>query len=168
MKNKFFRFTSVVFSCLLLISQNVTLAEGIFDSQTSDIPQPTSDVKVLGEVESRHSEYTKHFRMSDGTMQAMIYSDQVHYKDGDSFKEIDNSLVPDGADKYKNTDSPLGVSVSRNFRNKNLITLSSDNHDLSWSYMKKKYKKFNTEEIVREIPEEPKAQPEQPPAPTPV
>ena len=106
--------------------------------------------------------------MSDGTMQAMIYSDQVHYKDGDSFKEIDNSLVPDGADKYKNTDSPLGVSVSRNFRNKNLITLSSDNHDLSWSYMKKKYKKFNTEEIVREIPEEPKAQPEQPPAPTPV
>ena len=73
MKNKFFKFTSVVLSCLLLISQNVTLAEGIFDSQTSDIPQPTSDVKVLGEVESRRSEYTKHFRMSDGTMQAMIY-----------------------------------------------------------------------------------------------
>ena len=166
MKNKFFRFTSVVLSCLLLISQNVTLAEGIFGSQKEDISQATSNLKVLGEVESRRSEYTKHFRMSDGTMQAMIYSDQVHYKDGDSFKEIDNSLVPDGVDKYKNTDSPLGVSVSRNFRNKNLITLSSDNHDLSWSYMKKKYKKFNTEEIVREIPEEPKAQPEQPPAPT--
>ena len=159
MRNKFFRFTSVALSFLLLISQNVTLAEGIFDSQSSDLSRPTSDVKVLGEVESRRSEYTKHFRMSDGTMQAITYSDPVHYKDGDIFKEIDNSLVPEGTDKYKNTDSPFGVSVSRNFKNKNLITLSSDNHELSWSYMKKKYKKFNTEETTREIPEEPKVQP---------
>ncbi len=78
MRNKFFRFTSVALPFLLLISQDVTLTEGIFDSQSSDVPRPTSDVKVLGEVGSRCSEYTKHFCMSDGTMQAITYSDPVH------------------------------------------------------------------------------------------
>ncbi len=80
---------------------------------------------------------------------------QIRYihKDGDVFKEIDNSLVPEGNDKYKNTDSPFGVSVSKNFKNKNLITLSSDNHELSWSYMKKKYKIY-LEALDRDVKKE--------------
>ena len=152
MKNKFLKFESSLLAFLFLFSQNTILAEGFLDCLFGNNLQTQvvdDTLHILGEVESKRSEYTKHFRMSDGSMKAIRYSDQVHYKDGECFKEIDNSLISEGNDVYKNTDSPLRVNISKNFKNKNLITLNSDNHEISLSYIKKKYKKFDTEQIER-------------------
>ncbi len=154
MKNKFLKFASSLLAFLFLFSQNTILAEGFLDflfGNNSQTQAVDDTLHVLGEVESKRSEYTKHFRMSDGSMKAIKYSDQVHYKDGECFKEIDNSLISEGNDAYKNTDSPLSVNISKNFKNKNLITLNSDDHEISLSYIKKKYKKFDTEQIEKPI-----------------
>ena len=107
---------------------------------TKDSPQEKSS--VLGEVPEKRSEFAKHFRMSDGSMKAVVYSDQVNYKDGNEFKEIDNTLIDGDNNTYKNTDSPFKVSLSKNFKNKNLVNIESNNHNVSMSYIKKKYKKF--------------------------
>lgn len=35
----------------------------------------------------------KHFQLSDGSYRAVVYYEPVHYRQGDEWTEIDNSLV---------------------------------------------------------------------------
>lgn len=138
--NKILKKTSAcVLSAIFTLSQNAVFAEMPINL-TKDSPQ--EKLSVLGEVPEKRSEFAKHFRMSDGSMKAVVYSDQVNYKDGDEFKEIDNTLVDGDNNTYKNTDSPFKVSLSKNFKNKDLVNIESNNHSVSMSYIKKKYKKF--------------------------
>ena len=82
--------------------------------------------------------------MSDGSITAVVYSDQVHYKDGDAFKEIDNTLVENDGE-YTNTESPIKIKLSKKFRNEKLVTLNSEDHELSWSYLRRDKKVFKSE-----------------------
>jgi len=43
---------------------------------------------------------------------AVTYADKIHYKDGEEFKEIDNTLIKD-----KNTQNDFKVSFSKNLKN---------------------------------------------------
>lgn len=140
----FLKIVSMFMSGVFSMSQNPVFAENIADTVNSlrNI-NVTSEPEILSEIPEKRSEFTKHFRMSDGSIMAVTYSDQVHYKQGEEFKEIDNSLISDGQDKYKNADSPLQVKVSKAFKNNDLIDISSDSHNVSWSYIKKKYKNFD-------------------------
>ncbi len=133
------KISACVLSAIFTLSQNAVFAEMPMNL-TKDSPQEKSS--VLGEVPEKRSEFAKHFRMSDGSMKAVVYSDQVNYKDGNEFKEIDNTLIDGDNNTYKNTDSPFKVSLSKNFKNKNLVNIESNNHNVSMSYIKKKYKKF--------------------------
>lgn len=135
------KISASVLTTIFTFSQNIVLAENPVELAES---LPEQKLSVLGEVPEKRSEFTKHFRMSDGSMKAIVYSDQVHYKSGDEFKEIDNTLIDADNNTYKNTDSSFKVSLSKNFKNKNLINIESDDHSISMSYIKKKYKKFRS------------------------
>ncbi len=145
MKKIFSRIAATVLSGIFLVTQSPTLfaevANVYSDRSTFLVPES----KILGEVKEKRSEFTKHFRMSDGTMKAITYSDPVHYKDGDEFREIDNTLIESENETYKNTNSPFKVNFSKNFKNKGLVKINSDNYEISLSYIKKKYKEFDNE-----------------------
>lgn len=52
---------------------------------------------IVGEITSEREEYTKYFRMSDGSIMAAQYEYPVHFKDGDNWVDYDNSLLPEDA-----------------------------------------------------------------------
>ena len=62
-----------------------TAAEVVSDS--------TADVVALGEDVSLREPNVKYLNLSDGTAKAVVYADAVHYQEGDTWEEIDNSLT---------------------------------------------------------------------------
>lgn len=108
--------------------------------------------EILDEITEKREEFVKHFRMSDGSITAVVYSDQIHYKDGNEFKEIDNTLVENN-EEYINTESPVKIKFSKKFGNEKLVTLNSENHELSWSYLRKD-KKILKSEFLASVNEE--------------
>lgn len=67
------------------------------DASDSKAVEATKDVVVLGEEESLREESIKHFKLSNGTTKAVIYSHPVHYKDENgNWVDIDNALTLNG------------------------------------------------------------------------
>lgn len=123
-----------------MFTQFPVLAQGLAEILTPQSESSSSsEPEILGEVVEKREECVKHFRMSDGSMTAIVYSEPVHYKDGDKFREIDNTLIIDGKE-YKNTDNSFKVKVSKEFKDKKLVTLNSEGHELSWGYVKRNRK----------------------------
>ncbi len=57
------------------------------------------DVIVLEEDEALREENIKHFKLSDGTTKAVVYSQAVHYKDADGkWVDINNALTLNGSE----------------------------------------------------------------------
>lgn len=66
------------------------------------------DVIVLEEDEALRDENTKHFKLSDGTTKAVVYSQAVHYKDADGkWVDIDNALSLNGSEYSSNNKSEI-------------------------------------------------------------
>ena len=141
MKKIFYRIASTALAAVFFAGQSPVLAQELANSLAQMTGSATAvEPEILGEVTEKRSGFTKHFRMSDGSMTAVTYADPVHYKDGNKFKEIDNTLTSSENDSYQNTDNPFKVKFAKRFKNKNLVTVNSDGHEISWSYIKKKYK----------------------------
>ena len=73
--------------------------DGAIDAQEEE----TKPAKILAEVTEDRDEYTKHFRMDDGSFMAVQYEYPVHYQDkngewvdyDNSMKEVDTQLATD-------------------------------------------------------------------------
>ena len=66
------------------------------------------DVIVLEEDEALRDENIKHFKLSDGTTKAVVYSQAVHYKDADGkWVDIDNALTLNGSEYSSNNKSEI-------------------------------------------------------------
>ena len=89
----------------------------------TDVGQVGNDAEpsVLYEIEEKRTEYTKHFRMSDGTVKACTYPVAVHFADAvdGTMQEIDNRLekmtAADGKTYYTNSENSINVSLPENF-----------------------------------------------------
>ena len=110
-----------------------TSDEYIFNSQ-----EFTSD-ELIGEVAeeiSLREENVKHFRLSNGTYQAVVYGSPVHRKDKDgAWQNIDNSLSirSEGKSKvYATSDSRISFAESYQ-ANEALFTLSENGYAVSLS-----------------------------------
>ncbi len=99
--------------------------------------QEYTDDEVIGEiveVTSLREENAKHFRLADGTYEAVVYTHPVHRKDENGvWQDIDNnlSLADDGgSQKYRTPDSRLKFTES--FKaNEELFTLSENGYSIS-------------------------------------
>ena len=61
------------------------------------------DIIVLEEDKALRDENIKHFKLSDGTTKAVVYSQAVHYKDADGkWVDIDNALTLNGSEYSSN------------------------------------------------------------------
>ncbi len=102
--------------------------------------QPETDAEIIYEIDSRREEAVKHFRMSDGSVLAALYSDTVHkYDDNGKLVDIDNTLVENG-DMYENTDGLFDVSFAKKPKNNKMVEMSYKGYNISFGIDKIKEK----------------------------
>ncbi|MBQ7907251.1 MAG: hypothetical protein IJ309_04665, partial [Clostridia bacterium] len=67
------------------------------ESSVTETAENKSEVFVVCEEEDLREENIKHFKLSDGTTKAVVYTQPVHYKDSEGkFVDIDNALTLSG------------------------------------------------------------------------
>lgn len=110
-----------------LISEETTVTEST----------PEVEATILREEESLRGKYEKHFLMSDGTYQAVVYNEPIHYETATGWVEVDNTLTlqtaADGTAQYTTADGVTDVTFSRSF-DEQLVTMRQGNYSLAWGY----------------------------------
>lgn len=134
-------------ACFLLVTILTTfmpmqvLAQGI-NSKTNKIStedknekENTSSIrKILGEVEEKRESNVKHFLKENGTYEAVVYSQPVHYLEDGKWKDIDNTLIENG-DIIANSQNDLMIKLSKKIRRQfsnNKTKESRNRMEFSW------------------------------------
>jgi|GEM_PF-2466629 len=95
------------------------------DVQAKDIP-------VISEDTSKRTGNEKHFRKQDGSYEVAIYDSPVHYKDGDDWLDIDNTLDYNWfTNSYKNKANAFDIEFPKDIT-KSDIKVSMDDYDIRW------------------------------------
>ena len=100
-------------------------AEDIFGTASENVDEQeivtqesdnNENAYIIGEIEDKRSKDTKHFRMSDGSIKACIYPQNVHYLKNGKYEDIDNTLVFDEkAGVYKNKANSAKITLPQSF-----------------------------------------------------
>lgn len=133
-----------VFAVLTLLFGSISV--GAFAAEETE-PAET-EIKITQEAVSLRNEYEKHFLMSDGSYSAVLYAEPVHRMVGDTWVEIDNTLLPitdtAGIQKYQTANAVTDVSFAKSFGEK-LVTMKQDDFSVSWGV---KAEQKNTGEVA--------------------
>ena len=89
------------------------------------------EATVLGEDISKRTENEKHFRMSDGSMIAVTYDEDVHYLKDGKYEEIDNSLTSEN-DEYGIKGSSTDIKFSKKAKENKILTIKNSDLKLTW------------------------------------
>lgn len=80
--------------------------------------------------------------MSDHSIQAVMYSEPVHYQEDGEWKEIDNTLSfekaknQDDFNGYTNKEAEFSVKIAENDSEKNLVKIEKDEYNLTFNLVK--------------------------------
>lgn len=142
------RLTAVFVSIAMLFTsislESVAKTIPLQSSVSSDemvIPSTTesedSDVVIMGELVEKRESNIKHYRMSDGSITAAVYPQEVHYQDENGqFVDINNSLVDDtdGTDKVLATqENEFQVKFMKKSNKNKLYTLNKGKEKITVS-----------------------------------
>lgn len=138
MKQKKFRWLAMVLMVAFALGSvsSSTSAASLEASVSSGISEVQPQVAtIVKEEEGLRRAYEKHFLLSDGSYEAMVYDEPIHkYVDG-LWKEIDNTLTlktnAKGVEQYSNVDGLIDVSFSQKFGSK-LATVRDGEYAISW------------------------------------
>lgn len=103
-----------------------------------DIPkfETKEMVPIVEEVIEKRHAYSKAFRTRNGSMIATVYKDPVHFQTDGSWQEFDNTLMKHSDETmgavFKNTASNVAVKIAANGNAPQLISITNDDHELSW------------------------------------
>ena len=92
----------------------------------------------LYEVEELREENVKHYKLSDGTYKAVVYSSPVHYKEAGEWKEIDNSIKTVSNDKnakYTAEIADVEFSFPDDLTENDKIKIKKDGKEISFGYI---------------------------------
>ena len=101
----------------------VPVTEESGEAETSEEPQ------VITELIEKRDEVTKYFAMSDGTVKACIYPQNVHYLEDGTYEEIDNTLVKsrkDGKNYYENKKNSFSAKIPESLKD-DYVEFSDEN-----------------------------------------
>lgn len=161
----------VIISVVLAILTAIMLPIEVF-AQVAPKHNPSAKVKfdslaesedvgeIVTELKERRDEYTKHFRMDDGTIMALTYDIPVHYKNKKGeWIDYDNTLIsestasPDEASQisYSNKKSKLDVNLASEADKDNLISISSSKGNLSWEYVDAKKSNIKIDKTKKKL-----------------
>ena len=140
MSIKFKKALSIVLSIALLLcvfSPNVIALDYASPQKSLSIDNPQSISNEIVEIESLRESNVKHFRLPDGSYQAVVYSQSIHRKDeSGEWIDIDNHLTEvtkDGQLQYSTSDSR--IKFVNNDKNYPVMTLSEDGYSISMEFI---------------------------------
>ena len=153
MKRKLKNVLSIICTVLILI-QTIPITVMAKDSDTTieSVSEHINDVQdeengeniiefkpeIIGEDTGRREPTVKHFRRSDGTYTAAIYSEPVHYNENGEMVEIDNTLVLDNTKKenryYTNKSNALKVKLPEVANTTTPVEVSNQGYTLTWTF----------------------------------
>ncbi len=124
------------------LSEEIKSNQDTYGSEVSD----NEDAEFIEELIEKRDENTKHFYMSDGTIQAAQYSAPVHFQQNGQWVDYDNSLeevdAEDEEDDNKkannkdltNRTADYNVRLSKKTNGKKFVRLEKDGYKISWYY----------------------------------
>ena len=121
---------------------------------STEIEESLVEPEIVSELTEKRDETTKYFAMSDGTIKACIYPQNVHYLEDGKYKEIDNTLVETTEDDkvyYKNKKNGFSVKMPQVFTD-DYIEFSDENGYVKFKLQgttNKKIKKIEKEQVKK-------------------
>ena len=92
------------------------------------------------EIIEKRKPKEKHFLREDGTMKAIVYSEDIHYLKNGKYEEIDNSIIEE-ENYYRNRSNSYEVRFGKN--KKNLIEINKDGYYLKINLINNKLNKID-------------------------
>ncbi len=162
-----------IISVILMIVMVITYCPmEVFAEQLSEInPKFEENInkkrdiepEIVGEIKEERAENQKIFLKSDNSYEAAIYPDAVHYREGNQWKDIDNSLSNkfDNEEKQnflENKSNSYKVKIAKNTNSNKLVKVKKDKYELAWSINKSANvaakTKAKDKSYMRSLPEE--------------
>ena len=103
---------------------------------TSLIQKESAESEIVAEIESKRTEYSKEYLLSNGLHMAAVYADAVHYETEDGWQDIDNTLKLEGTGTsrvYANTAGVWDVQLPYQLTKNNAVTITKDGYTLSFA-----------------------------------
>jgi hypothetical protein len=120
------------FSPILESIQNETDNQKIYQSTDLDSSQMPIELEDL----SLRMESEKVFKKIDGTYEMAFYNEAVHYLDGGTWKDINNSLIFDSAsDSYHNQANKFRIKFPNSIDDNRQIQLSMYDYSIDWKML---------------------------------
>ena len=98
--------------------------------------ESTDETEIVSEIEDMRTEYTKYFRMSDGSYMAAQYAQPVHFEKNGEWMEYDCSLTEvsnEKAFKIENSDSEISFPEEFKADDSAQIEVSARNYGIRFS-----------------------------------
>ena len=89
--------------------------------------------EIVEELTGRRDGNTKHYRLKDGSVMAVMYSEPVHKEENGRFVDIDNTLV-EGQSDYANLNGVYDVRFAKKAKNNKMVTLNIDGYEISFGF----------------------------------
>ena len=91
-------------------------------------------VDSFQEDTSMRSEHAKHYVNSSGKRYMVVFPEQVHYLEDDTWKEVNNTLTLDSYKKEYISSNPKFITrFSKEANSSKLVTIEDGNYSLSWA-----------------------------------
>lgn len=150
-----------VFSTVSVAAEPLSEVINTYNEASENSSSDAETVQFLEEVEEKRDENTKHFHMSDGTIQAAQYGVPVHFEKNGEWVDYDNTLIEVEADESENENkivknkdltnrtADYSVRLSKKTNGKKFVRLEKDNYKISWYYedAKKSSAKIESKEV---------------------
>ena len=121
-----------------LTSENIENVDDVTVSSEETETEENEEAEIVSEMEDMRTEYTKYFRMSDGSYMAAQYAQPVHYEENGEWKEYDYSITEnenaDEAEKFVIENSDNEMSFPEEFSEDDAqIEVSAREYDIKFS-----------------------------------
>lgn len=145
MKNTFQRMVITLLVVAMffgLVNQRV-LANDLAANDSQIIEEKSIEsAEIVGEVREKREANVKHFRLSNGLNQMVVYPEEVHVLKEGEWKDIDHRLSDSETFSKQaglvNQESSFRVTFAKNGESKELVSIDSDFGSLSWRFVDQK------------------------------
>lgn len=135
---RYFKILSVFLSMLMLISvipingAAIEKIDASSDTQNETETKLASDGEILYEINDKRTQNSKTYKKSDGSYCTYLSSSVLHYFDGEEWRDINNTITPDGNGAYKNVSNSFEIKFPETLKENNSIDVLKDGHAISF------------------------------------
>ncbi len=123
-----------------LLPANIFASENIQTANIETVNKIKKVRKIIGEDKEKREINVKTFLNDDLSYTSAIYPYSVHYKNGDRFEDIDNTLTSEkdenGGEVLTNKANDFKIKIAKNCEASNLVKIQKDKYELSWGLEK--------------------------------